>query len=158
MERLMESLEMPRDRHRTRTRVRPVPVGRGYANSGAINYLRAQHVPSNKAVLRQNRVLTGHEPALFRESYQLLRTQILQRLEDNHWNTLAVTSPGASEGRTLTAINLAISMAKEIDYTVVLVDANLRQPVLLDYLGLPKRRGLFVCLRNNNGAPFAVAS
>jgi protein-tyrosine kinase len=142
MERLMESLEVPRDRHRTRKHVRPVPVGRGYANSDKINYLRAQHVPLNKAVLRQNRVLTGHEPALFKESYQLLRTQILQRLEENHWNTLAVTSPCASEGRALTAINLAISMAREIDYTVVLVDANLRHPALLDYLGLPKRRGL----------------
>lgn len=142
MERLMESVEMPRDRHRTRKRVGPVPVGRGYAASDKINYLRAQHVPLNKAVLRQNRVLTGHEPALFRESYQLLRTQILQRLKENHWNTLAVTSPCASEGRTLTAINVAISMAREIDYTVVLVDANLRQPVLLEYLGLPKRRGL----------------
>ena len=142
MQELLKSLEMPRDRHRTRKHVRPVPVGRGYRASDKINYLRAQHVPLNKAVLRQNRVLTGHEPAVFRESYQLLRTQILQRLEEHHWNTLAVTSPCASEGRTLTAINLAISMAREIDYTVVLVDANLRQPVLLEYLGVPKRRGL----------------
>ena len=142
MEELLKSLEMPRDRHRPRKRVGPVPVGSGYRASDKINYLRAQHVPLNKAVLRQNRVLTGHEPAVFRESYQLLRTQILQRLEEHHWNTLAVTSPCASEGRTLTAINLAISMAREIDYTVVLVDANLRQPVLLEYLGVPKRRGL----------------
>ena len=142
MEELLKSLEMPRDRHRTRKRVGPVPVGRGYRASDKINYLRAEHVPLNKAVLRQNRVLTGHEPAVFRESYQLLRTQILQRLEENHWNTLAVTSPCASEGRTLTAINLAISMAREIDYTVVLVDANLRHSVLLDYLGVPERRGL----------------
>jgi protein-tyrosine kinase len=142
MERLMKSLETPHDRQRTRKRLGPVPVGRGYRASDKINYMRAQHVPLNKAVLRQNRVLTGHEPAVFRESYQLLRTQILQRLEEHHWNTLAVTSPCASEGRTLTAINLAISLAREIDYTVVLVDANLRQPVLLEYLGLPKRRGL----------------
>jgi capsular exopolysaccharide synthesis family protein len=142
MEELLKSLEMPRDRHRPRKRVGPVPVGSGYRASDKINYLRAQHVPLNKAVLRQNRVLTGHEPAVFRESYQLLRTQILQRLEEHHWKTLAVTSPCASEGRTLTAINLAISMAREIDYTVVLVDANLRQPVLLEYLGVPKRRGL----------------
>lgn len=142
METLMESLQMPGDRHRARKRIRPTPVGSAYANSDRVNYLRAEHVPLNKAVLRQNRILTGHEPALFRESYQLLRTQILQRLQENRWNTLAVTSPCAGEGRTLTAINLAISMAMEIDYTVVLVDANLRNPVLLDYLGLPARRGL----------------
>jgi len=86
--------------------------------------------------------LTGHEPAAFRESYQLLRTQILQRFKENQWSTLAVTSPCASEGRTLTAINLAISMAREVDYTVVLVDANLRHPALLERLGLPDLRGL----------------
>jgi Mrp family chromosome partitioning ATPase len=142
MQNLMECLEIPLELQQPQQRDRPMPVGRRYLDPDKINYLRAEHVPVDKAVLRQNRVLTGHEPALFRESYQLLRTQILRRLEENHWNTLAVASPCVSEGRTLTAINLAISMAREIDYTVVLVDANLRRPVLLDYLGLPKRRGL----------------
>ena len=131
MEQLMRSVEMPRDQRRTRQDVRRMPVGRRRAGTDKINYLRVRSVALDKAVLRQNRVLTGHEPALFREPYQLLRTQVLQRLKENHWNALAVTSPRASEGKTLTAINLAISMAREVGYTVVLVDANLRRPSML---------------------------
>ena len=42
----------------------------------------------------------------------------------------------------LTAINLAISIAREVDYTVLLVDANLRHPWMLEHLGLEHRKGL----------------
>lgn len=142
MEQLMRSVEMPRDQCRTGQGGTPMPVGRYRTGTDKINYQRVQSVALDKAVLRQNRVLTGHEPALFRESFQLLRTQVLQRLKENHWNTLAVTSPRASEGKTLTAINLAISMAREVGYTVVLVDANLRRPSMLELLGLPEQPGL----------------
>jgi protein-tyrosine kinase len=142
VEQLMRSLETPREQHGTGLDVTRMRIDRQPPARNPIDYLRAHPVSLNKAVLRQNRVLTGHEPALFRESYQLLRTQILQRLEENHWNTLGVTSPCASEGRTLTAINLAISLAREIDYTVVLVDVNLRHPFLLECLGLSEQRGL----------------
>jgi capsular exopolysaccharide synthesis family protein len=142
MEDLMQALEMPRDQYRSRHNVRQITGGTRRTSTDKINYLRVEPVASNKAVLRQNRILTGQESALFRESYQLLRTQILQRLKDNHWNVLGVTSPCASEGKTLTAINLAISMAREVAYTVVLVDANLRRPSLLEHLGIPAQRGL----------------
>ena len=42
----------------------------------------------------------------------------------------------------MTAINLAISITREVGYSVLLVDANLRQPVMLDYFGIPERPGL----------------
>jgi Mrp family chromosome partitioning ATPase len=138
----MRSLETPREQHGTEPDVTRIQIDRHPAARDSIDYLRAQPVSLNKTVLRQNRVLTGHEPALFRESYQLLRTQVLQRLEGNHWNALGLTSPCEGEGRTLTAINLAISLAREIGYTVVLVDVNLRHPFLLECLGLPEQRGL----------------
>jgi exopolysaccharide/PEP-CTERM locus tyrosine autokinase len=78
----------------------------------------------------------------FTEAYNLLRTQILQRFKENNWNVLAVTSPGKGEGKTLTAINLAISIAREVDYTVLLVDANLRHPWMLEHFGLAPQPGL----------------
>ncbi len=101
MEELLKSLEMPRDQYGSRHNIRRIPVGTRRTATDKINYLRVEPVPLNKAVLRQNRILTGQEPALFRESYQLLRTQTLQRLKDNHWNVLGVTSPCASEGKTV---------------------------------------------------------
>ena len=94
------------------------------------------------SILRENRIVMGLEPCEFTDAYNLLRTQVLQRFKENNWNVLAVTSPGEGEGKTLTAINLAISIAREVDYTVLLVDANLRHPWMLEHFGLEHRRGL----------------
>ena len=107
-----------------------------------IDYTQAEFVTLDKAVLQENRILTGLEPSLFTESYHLLRSQILRRFKENNWNTLAVTSPGEGEGKTLTAINLAISMAREIDHSVLLVDTNLSHPAMMKQLGLPEYSGL----------------
>jgi capsular exopolysaccharide synthesis family protein len=81
-------------------------------------------------------------PGTFAESYNLLRTRILQTFREQNWTTLAITSPTGGSGTSLTAINLAISIAREVEYTVLLVDANLQQPWMLDHLGLPHRKGL----------------
>jgi capsular exopolysaccharide synthesis family protein len=101
-----------------------------------------QTVSLDEAVLRENRIITGLPPGAFTDAYNLLRTRILQTFKEHNWNTLAITSPGASAGKTLTAINLAISIAREVDYTVLLVDANLRQPWMLEQLGIAHRKGL----------------
>ncbi len=99
-------------------------------------------VSLDEGVLRRHRIIAGMPPGEFTEAYNLLRTRILQIFREHKWNTLAVTSPGDSAGKTLTAINLAISIAREVGYTVLLVDANLQQPDLLEHLGLPPRKGL----------------
>jgi exopolysaccharide/PEP-CTERM locus tyrosine autokinase len=57
-------------------------------------------------------------------------------------NLVMVTSGLAGEGKTYTAINLAISIASEHDTSVVLVDCDLAQPKLMVRLGLPEARGL----------------
>jgi capsular exopolysaccharide synthesis family protein len=142
MEQLMRAVDTPADQELSRRNVRRIPMDRRRAGGDKINYLRVESVPLNKSVLRQNRILTGHETAADREPYQLLRTQVLHRLKENQWNALAVTSPCSGAGKTLTAINLAISMAKEVAYTVVLVDATLRHPAVLQHLGLAERPGL----------------
>jgi len=53
-----------------------------------------------------------------------------------------LTGLQAGEGKTLTAINLAISLSQEVDKTVLLVDADLRRPAIHEYLGLHKGPGL----------------
>jgi exopolysaccharide/PEP-CTERM locus tyrosine autokinase len=57
-----------------------------------------------------------------------------------------VTSASAGEGKTITAINLAISIASEIDYTVLLVDTDLKRPSIHKYLGIETEYGLSDCL------------
>ena len=61
-------------------------------------------------------------------------------------NLIMVSSALPSEGKTFCAINLAISMAMELDYTVLLVDADVSRPSVLNQLGLPPERGLMDAL------------
>lgn len=99
-------------------------------------------VTLDEAALCEQRIIAGMAPGPFTDSYNLLRTRILQLFKENDWNTLGVTSPGSGAGSTITALNLAISIAREVDYTVLLVEANLRQPSLLAQLGIEPRPGL----------------
>ena len=91
------------------------------------------------AVLRQRRVMAAHDRGPFVDAFKILRTQVLQRLREHDWNVLGVTSPGHGEGKTLTAVNLAVSLAMETTQTVLLVDANLTQPSVHEVFGLDDR-------------------
>jgi protein-tyrosine kinase len=57
-------------------------------------------------------------------------------------NLIMVTSALPGEGKTFTSVNLAFSIAMELDYTVLLVDADVARPAVLNRLGLPSRKGL----------------
>ncbi len=57
-------------------------------------------------------------------------------------NLIMVTSAVAGEGKSFTALNLAMSIATELDNTVMLVDADVARPSILRMLGLPAGRGL----------------
>lgn len=145
MERIKQALE----RARAERAQQPDPVS-GDQTSPApattpveqVTYSQTRHIEVPQPILRQKRVVTGFAPCEFTDAYKILRTQVLQRLNENHWNVLAITSPGTGEGKTLTALNLAVSLAMEVDYTVLLVDANLRHPSLHEHLGLPGKPGL----------------
>jgi protein-tyrosine kinase len=109
-----------------------------------IRYTITRTVPVDLEILRRNRILAGKEAgeSLAAEGYRLLRTHLLHQTTKEGRNTLMVTGPQSGEGKTLTAINLAISISKEINHTVLLVDTDLRSPSITDYFGLPKQPGL----------------
>jgi exopolysaccharide/PEP-CTERM locus tyrosine autokinase len=113
-----------------------------------IEYTETRHIRIDPAELRKRRILIEQQNNVA-DAYRILRTQILQRMKDRQWNALAVTSPKNSEGKTLTAINLAISLAREVDYTVLLVDANLRGPSIQNKLGFYSEYGLSDYLQND---------
>jgi protein-tyrosine kinase len=62
-------------------------------------------------------------------------------------NMIMVTSSLPGEGKTFCAINLALSIAMEMDRTVLLVDADVAKPKLLQYLGVRAEKGLLDVLR-----------
>ncbi|HEY0490691.1 MAG TPA: XrtA-associated tyrosine autokinase [Telluria sp.] len=57
-------------------------------------------------------------------------------------NLIMITSSLPGEGKTFCAINLAMSIAMELDHTVLLIDADVARPSVLSTLGLPAERGL----------------
>jgi capsular exopolysaccharide synthesis family protein len=109
---------------------------------GEINYTKTRQVELNDDLLRQNRVIAGFNFDPRAESYRQLRTQVLQKLRSNNWKTLAITSPNENSGKTLTAVNLAISLSKEVNQTVLLVDLDLRSPGVLQALAIDVDYGL----------------
>jgi len=101
--------------------------------------------------LENNRIVSALEPGDFTNSYKILRSQVLQKMKFNGWNTLGVTSPGRCEGKTLTATNLAISLALEVNYSVLLVDADMQYPDVAAKFGIEAKAGLSDHL--NDGMP-----
>ena len=77
----------------------------------------------------------------------MLRTQILQRMDEHLWRSIAVLSPGKNDGKTTTAINLAVSLASDERHTVLLVDFDLRRPGVADMLGIAPESGVDDVLR-----------
>ncbi|HIJ88118.1 MAG TPA: polysaccharide biosynthesis protein, partial [Desulfuromonadales bacterium] len=61
-------------------------------------------------------------------------------------NSMLVTSAVQNEGKSLTALNLAISIAQEYDHTVLLIDADFRRPTIHHRLGIELKQGFADCL------------
>jgi exopolysaccharide/PEP-CTERM locus tyrosine autokinase len=89
---------------------------------------------------------SGRTPLL--EDFRIIKRPLLQRAFSarspggNPGNLIMITSSLPGEGKTYTAINLAMSIAMELDHTVLLVDADVARPSILRTLGLPPQRGL----------------
>ena len=101
------------------------------------------------SVLEANRVLPTDSAAPAAAAIRMLRTQVLQRMDARGWRSLAIFSPGMHDGKTTTAINLAISMATDHSHTVLLVDLDLKHPSLAQRLDLNVGSGIDDVLANN---------
>lgn len=108
----------------------------------SINYTQTRRVKLSDKVLRSNRIIAGFSDDRRAEVYRQLRTQVIQKLRSNNWKTLAVTSPKPSAGKTMTAVNLAISLSKEVNQTVLLVDLELTNPGVHKALGIDVEYGI----------------
>ncbi|MGI6776590.1 MAG: CpsD/CapB family tyrosine-protein kinase [Acetivibrionales bacterium] len=82
------------------------------------------------------------------EAYKVLRTNIQFYELDKKFKTLAITSYSPGEGKTTTAVYLAVSMAKSGE-KVLLVDADMRKPVLMKQLAGSSYKGLSNILAGN---------
>jgi len=107
-----------------------------------IAYTRTRVHTPNEAVLKENRIISVAQPGKWLESYRMLRTRCLQTMDAMEWKTLAITSTSENTGNSLTAANLAISVAMELDRTALLVDANFHNPAINKLFGFQAETGL----------------
>ena len=105
-------------------------------------YSQSQSVTLDPDTLVANRCIGIEPDSPDIAHYKLLRTQVQQRTRDKGWNTVMVTSPKPGEGKTLTAINLALTFALEFNNTALLVDADLKQQQIHKRLGYQSEFGL----------------
>jgi protein-tyrosine kinase len=79
-------------------------------------------------------------------AFDVLRTQVLQAMDPKDWRFLGVTSPTQGCGKTVTAVNLALSIARQPERSVFLVDLDLRKPQVAASLGLKVDKGILAAL------------
>jgi protein-tyrosine kinase len=67
--------------------------------------------------------------------YDMLRSRTIRMMKEKSWTRLAVTSPDPGCGKTTVSLNLALSLARQKDLKVMLLDLDLRRPSLQKILG-----------------------
>ena len=88
-------------------------------------------------------LVAGLSPkSLAAEQYRQLRTRLSHAEGANNLRTVLITSPQKGEGKSVTAANLALTMAQELQRRVIIVEADLRKPSLQHLFGLPPGPGL----------------
>ena len=124
--------------------VRPDFVERSEALPVAlsITYSQTEIVDVSESTLKKNKIVSLFHEKAMADQVKILRTQVLNTMKQLNGNCLLVTSADQGVGKTLTAINLAVSISQEVHHTVLLVDANLRAPSVHKYFGLDGERGL----------------
>jgi len=150
IERAEASFDMPT--RSPRRGVEPLPID----EDGPSTIIGSQQGSVDLGRLRQMGAITPDTGrSKLAEEYRLIKRPLIANAL-GHGNTPAiengnlimVTSSLPGEGKSFTAINLAISMATELESTVLLIDADVAKSSILRYLGLRADRGLIDVLRD----------
>jgi protein-tyrosine kinase len=120
--------------------VRPIESAAPFPASGEPDIRR---IEVSRDLLHRNRIWLGEDHGESAQAFKVLRTRVWHQMRANGWHTLGITSANPGEGKTMTAINLAINLAMmEIGRKVVLVDLDLRRPGVHKSLGIRPEFGV----------------
>lgn len=109
---------------------------RSDASRDALDFSKLKKEIPDEDHLTRNRIIAAQPDARERTYYKVLRARVLQRLRASNWSVIGVTGAGPGEGKTLTALNLAYSLSKDVNHNVILIDADLRRPSIHEILGI----------------------
>ena len=153
MERIRKALEQAsRDRAQGQVEVRSPSTGpsAGPADlATGVRYTYTKVIEVPERVLVENRLIAGVPGHEHKDAYRMLRTRVLQTMRENNWTSLAITGPASGCGKSMTSINLAISLAMEVTHTVLVVDLDFRKPSVHEYFGYQPEYGLSDYLLND---------
>jgi len=93
-----------------------------------VSYSQTRVRPIDRKILKNNRIISLFYDSAVTDQLKIIRTQVLDRLSAIGGNSLLVTSAHPGEGKTFMSINLGVSIAQELDRTVLVVDTDLRHP------------------------------
>ncbi|CTQ49342.1 CpsD/CapB family tyrosine-protein kinase [Jannaschia donghaensis] len=108
------------------------------------------------AHLEKNRIVTRDSGAKS-APFDVLRTRALQQMSAEGWTRLAVTSPGPGCGKSTVTMNLAFSLARQPDIRTLVIDLDLRRPMLANLLGLTDRHEITAVIRGKADAATQIA-
>ena len=137
LKKALEKAKGLRGEDASRPQVHPVRVARKVQGSDwkPPVYAESNRVELDTATLIDHHCVCISPDAPELEYYKVLRTKIQHLTSKQGWKTVMITSPREAEGKTLTAVNLALTFAKAYNQTVMLVDCDLRKQGIHRVLG-----------------------
>lgn len=116
----------------------------------------AREVALNFAHLEANRIIAHDEKDPRSRAFDMLRTQVLQWMDKKKWRILGITSPTQGCGKTVTSVNLALSIARQPERSALLLDLDLQRPRVAACLGVTCDRGVTATLEGRTRLSDAV--
>lgn len=93
-------------------------------------------------LMTKNRIVTYADTDPTHTVFDMMRTKLLRAARANGWTSIGITSPSSDCGKTTLAANLAFSLAHQPDVRTVLVDLDLRRPMLAKTLGITEPQSM----------------
>jgi protein-tyrosine kinase len=146
MERIREAIRMAKAQRKGEGNVAPapLPMPADFAIDDAREFKDIKAPPElrqratfkvDRNHLEANRIIASQIGNPQAGAFDMLRTKVLQEMDEQGWQVLVMTSPSVGCGKTMSSINLALSIARQPDRSVYLVDLDFRKPKVAFTLG-----------------------
>jgi protein-tyrosine kinase len=158
MERIKEAVEIAKanrnrrdDAMRQETKARRLDGAAVVRQKAGFGAGGGQLLQLNLERLKSMRIIAGDVSDPRSHAFEMLRTQVLHKMGESRHQTIGITSPTSGCGKTVCALNLALSIARLPEKSITLVDLDLRKPQIASYMGLPSGAGIDSLLRGEGG-------